>query len=130
MKKITLLILIFVLFEEQIFALDVYRSQISSVPDSSRFEIIQSELAAKITLKIDKYTGNIFQLVTSNKGLSWQLIPAEKHSKDTKKVNKANYQLFTSGLAIKMTYLLNINTGATWVLSEDNKIGVFWKAME
>ena len=33
-------------------------------------------------LKIDKYTGQVFQLVTGSKGLSWQLIQAEKHPRD------------------------------------------------
>ncbi len=118
------------LFVSQAWAQETNRSQFSSVPNTSRFEIIQSELAAKITLKIDKYTGQVFQLVTGSKGLSWQLIQAEKHPRDKATPNKVNYQVFTSGLAVRMTYLINVNSGASWQLSEDSEIGVFWNVLK
>ena len=130
MKKQMLLILMLVLFASQVWAQETNRHQFSSAPNTSRFEIIQSELAAKITLKIDKYTGKVFQLVTGSRGLSWQLITAEKHPNDKATVNKVNYQVFTSGLAVRMTYLINVNTGASWQISEDSKIGIFWKALK
>ena len=130
MKQTILVAVLLVSFVGQASAQETNRNQISSAPQTSRFEIIQSELAAKITLKIDKYTGKVFQLVKGSKGLSWQLIPAEKHSKDNAAANKVNYQVFTSGIAVRMTYLINVNTGASWQLSEDSELGVFWKALK
>lgn len=130
MKKRICLILMLIALAGQSWAQETNRNQFSSAPETSRYQIVQSELAAKITLKIDKYTGRVFQLVQGSKGLSWQLIVAEKHSEDKATPDKVNYQVFTSGLAVRMTYLLNVNTGATWQLSEDNEIGVFWKALE
>ncbi len=130
MRQTLFLILLLLSFAGQAWSQETNRSQSSSSPETSRFEIIQSELAAKITLKIDKYTGNVFQLVTGIKGLSWELITAEKHSADETATNKVNYQVFTSGLAVRMTYLINVNTGASWKLSEDSEIGIFWKALK
>ena len=130
MKLKICVLLIFISLCSQVWAQGTNRNQLSSVPSSSRFEIFQSELAAKITFKIDKYTGQVYQLVQGSNGLSWQLIVAEKHSQNKTAEGKVNYQLFTSGLAVRMTYLLNVNTGATWQLAEDSDIGSFWNAME
>jgi len=130
MKNKIFVYILFVLFITQAYANESNRNQTSSVPSTVQFEIIQSELTAKITLKIDKFSGNVFQLVTGKEGLTWQLISKEKHSKDKAFSSKVNYQLFTSGLAVRLTFLINVNTGATWQLAEDNEIGAFWKALE
>ena len=117
-----------ILFASKALAEETNRHQFSNAPDTSRFEIIQSELAAKITLKIDKYTGRVYQLVQGTKGLSWPLIASEKHP-DDKILEKVNYQVFTSDLAVRMTYLINVNTGASWQLAADEE-GNFWKALK
>ncbi len=126
MKYLALAILS-LLYVGQTLAEETNRHQFSSVPNTSRFEIVQSELAARITLKIDKYTGKVYQLVKGDKGLSWSLLISEKHTKDKVTENKVNYQVFTSGLAVRMTYLINVNTGASWQLSEYSELGIFWK---
>lgn len=105
-------------------------NQSTSVPTDSRFELIQSELAAKITLKVDKHSGAAYQLLQDEKGIAWQIIKSEKHPNDTIKAGKVNYQVFTSGLAVSMTYLINLNTGATWQLSIDPEVGIFWAVIE
>jgi hypothetical protein len=130
MRQVLILVILLLSFSGQAWAQETNRSQCSSAPETSRFEIIQSELAAKVTLKIDKYTGKVFQLVKDSKGLSWQLIPAEKHPGEKATANKVNYQVFTSGLAVRMTYLINVNTGASWQLCEDSELGVFWSALK
>lgn len=107
----------------------------TNVPAESRFEIVQSSLAAKITLKVDKYLGVVYQLVEDNAGeWSWSRILKLPHPLDKNpSVDKVNYQVFTSGKAAKFTFLLNVNTGATWTLSEDTKekrILIFWSPVE
>lgn len=106
--------------------------QSTTVPSDSRFEIIQSMLLAKVTLRVDKFTGDIDQLVTTKTGaLSWQRLFREKHPKDTiTNRTKVNYQVFASGLLAKCTILLNLNTGATWQLVDDPEIGLFWDAFQ
>src|SRR5438876_491374 len=94
--------------------------QKSQVPMDACFEIVQSELAAKVTLRINKFTGDVYQIVKAENGggLSWQKMPRQFHEGDKAQPAKVNYQLFTSGLAVKFTFLMNVQTGATWQLVE------------
>lgn len=80
----------------------------------ARYEIVQSTLAAKWTFRVDKTCGIIGQLVsTKNDGTAWQpmvVIGLPKCPND----GKIRYQLFSSGLAARHTFLLNTETGKTW----------------
>lgn len=121
----------FVSLAHQGWTQETYRNQFSIAPDTARYEIVQSELGAKITLKIDKYDGRIYLLVESKKKLAWQLMAVDKHPQDKKIPGKVNYQIFTSGLGVKFTFLLNVNTGATWQLSNEPEYNeLFWSAFE
>ena len=100
--------------------------QYSSAPENSRFQIVQSEQGARFTFNIDKYTGSVFLLVQGKSGVTWQLIDSEEQLYDETIPNQVNYQLFTSALGIRYTFLININTGITWQLVEDKKTNVYW----
>jgi len=82
----------------------------------------------KETYLLDRYSGNSWQLVQSTKRYVWQRIPKEPHDEDIvpKEWVGAAYQISVSGLAAKGTYMINVITGATWVLFEDPKEGIFW----
>lgn len=80
-----------------------------------------SELGVKISFKFDKYTGNIYQMVRAeDKSLTWQPMKKEETINDTQKPDTINYQLFSSGLGIKYTFILNTNTGLVWQLVHDD----------
>ena len=131
MMKKTIFILMLVSFVGQGWAQETNRHQFSSAPETSRFQIVQSELGARLTFNIDKFTGNVFLLVEGSNGLTWQLISSEEQSSDETTANQVNYQIFTSGLGVRMTFLINVNTGITWQLAEDTKSGnYFWDAMK
>jgi hypothetical protein len=107
--------------------------QRTAAPAESRYEIIQSHIAAKFTVRLDKYTGITYQLVKKANGdMTWQLMPQENHSGDiVRPSGKVNYQIFTSGLTLRDTFLININTGATWQLFHDPKEDEdFWKVIK
>jgi hypothetical protein len=97
----------------------------TSAPATSRFEIIQSPLAAIWTFLLDKYTGRVQQLVkTKDDDNAWEsmmVIGLPKASLEP----KVRYQIFTSGLAARHTFLLNVETGQSWVLTtfKDEKLG-------
>lgn len=129
MKEIFLIFLL-VIITSLGWSQETNHHQFSDAPETARYQIVQSELAAKVTLKIDKYSGKVFQLVEGEDGLTWQSLYAETHTLDKATPNQVNYQVFTSGLAVRMTFLMNINTGASWQLSEDEEIGLFWNALE
>ena len=90
--------------------------QHTTPPTDARFEVIQSELAAKWTFRLDRFTGHIDQLVKSSDGSSlWEamLIVGLPPVAST----HARFQLFTSGLAAKFTFLIDTTTGQTWELA-------------
>jgi hypothetical protein len=84
------------------------------VGSQSRYEIIQSTLAARWTFRLDKVCGNVGQMVkTKADGITWEpmvIVSLPNCQPD----GKNRYQLFTSGLAARHTFLLNTATGKTW----------------
>ena len=92
--------------------------QHSTIPPTARFEIVQSELAAKWTFRLDRFTGHVAQLVrTTNDDPAWQemevvrLIPTQTASA------RPRFEIFASGLAAKHTFLIDTDTGVTWRLT-------------
>jgi hypothetical protein len=100
----------------------------TTIPENTRFEIVQSNLAARLTFKVDKYSGDVYQLAsTTNDGQSWSKMKRLDHVSDNiTDRNKVNYQLVTSGIALKFTYLMNVDTGATWELTTDKSGNYLW----
>ncbi|MEA3523223.1 MAG: hypothetical protein U9R50_09610 [Campylobacterota bacterium] len=122
-------ILLILLVSSTLFSRESHRNQITTVPDISRYSIIQSELSADMTFRLDKYTGIVSRMLEGNKGTFWLKLKREKHANDIQSKNSVNYQIFASGLNIQMIYLLNVHTGVTWELSENSKLGIFWKVI-
>jgi hypothetical protein len=90
--------------------------QQTTAPAGARFEIVQSELAARWTFRLDRFTGRVSQLVTPPLGghvwdgmIVLDLPPASG-------TPHAKFQIFTSGIAAKHTFLIDVETGKTWVL--------------
>lgn len=90
--------------------------QTTTPPSNARFEIVQSPLAAKWTFRLDRYTGRVFQLVkTQGDGVAWEPMPIIRSPRSSKPM-KPRFVIFTSGLAARHTFLMNSDTGQTWVL--------------
>jgi hypothetical protein len=106
----------------------IQKSQQTAPPQEARYEIIQSSFIAKMTLRLDRYNGGVDQLVSRvDSTIGWQQIPRRTHPYlDTRIVGRPNYQIFTSGIAARYTFLINVTTGATWELVEDPGSGWFW----
>ncbi len=87
----------------------------------SRFEIVQSTLAARWTFRVDKVCGYVHQLVTTaNDGLTWESTTIHKLPKCNND-GKIRYQLFMSGISAKHTYLVNTELGMTWQLMTEKE---------
>jgi hypothetical protein len=93
--------------------------QQTTAPAGARFEIVQSELAAKWTFRLDRFTGRISQLVkAASGGNAWEdMIILGLPS--TTGTPHAKFQIFTSGLAARHTFLIDVETGRTWVISSE-----------
>lgn len=91
--------------------------------ENPRFEILQSHISAYVTLKFDTYTGDCWILTSAKSGGNyWDVIEREDSVLDVNKnKNKRNYKIFLSGLAVRYTYMINVNTGTVWQLCEDKK---------
>jgi len=114
MKKI--IFIVFLILSKSLLAQnkDVNIHSSTTPGGQSRYEIIQSTLMVRFTFRLDKVCGNIGQLVTTkNEGIAWEpmiVFGLPKCQID----GKNRYQLFTSGLAVRHTYLLNTENGKTW----------------
>jgi len=84
-------------------------NQASAPPPEGRYEIIQSSLAAKVTIRLDRFSGQTSVLQTrQDSTVGWDDISRmPSPQSDAKAPGRANYQLFTSGLAIRFTFLIN-----------------------
>lgn len=129
MKKIGL-VLIFIILRLSAFGQQNGTNQTTSLSDG-HWEFFMSDVAAKYTFKVDKFTGDVYQFVQrEDKSYTWQFIEKETSDKDIQKQDSINYQLFSSGLGIRFTFLLNINSGLTWQLVKDEKEGYFFHKIE
>lgn len=91
--------------------------QQTTAPAGARFEIVQSELAAKWTFRLDRFTGRVSQLVNAaNGGDAWEDMIISGLPSITGTPH-AKFQIFTSGLAARHTFLIDVETGKTWVIA-------------
>ena len=90
--------------------------QFTSPVPGARFEIIQSPLAAKWTFRLDRHTGKVWQLVkTKDDDNSWEEMPVMDLPKIAGQP-KPRFQMFSSGLAARHSFLLDAETGKSWVV--------------
>ena len=96
--------------------------------EGGRYELVQSEIMRKCFFKLDKYTGDVYQLVKKNDGgKTWQKMDVIGLSYDTIKENTINFQIFMGGIAASDCFIINIHTGATYILYTDTESGtLFW----
>lgn len=91
--------------------------QMTATPENARFEIVHSPLAAKWTFRLDRYTGNIGQLVkTASGGSAWDSMTVIGLPK-VDGTSGPRFVLLTSGLAARFTFLMDTQSGRTWELT-------------
>jgi hypothetical protein len=82
----------------------------------ARYEVIQSPLAAKWTFRLDRFSGRVWQLVkTKDDDSAWEEMPVYELAKIASP-SRPKFQLFTSGLAARHTFLVDSDSGKTWSL--------------
>ena len=83
----------------------------------ARYEIVQSELAVKATFRLDRFTGRIWELVkTADSDNAWQETEVHAHPLADKGSSRPHFQIFTSGIALRNTFLIDTDSGQTWTL--------------
>ncbi|MDR3651726.1 MAG: hypothetical protein P4L34_01990 [Paludibacter sp.] len=132
MNKLLFIYILFIASSLSSYADDLNNLQQSTAtPPNARFEIVQSQLLVKNTFRLDRFTGRISQLVkTSADEMTWENMIVEKLPQIEKPI-RARFQLFNSGLLARCTYLIDTDTGKTWILVEttdkDNNSDYLWE---
>ena len=124
--KMKLTMLIILLLSSPVLAGDDIVHEHLTTQDSYRWEIIQSSISVTVTFKVDKWTGKVWEIVRDSEGdFSWRYIPFV----DVRSApyDKIAYKIFTSGIQMRHTYLINVNNGATWLLAADSKKKNHWQ---
>lgn len=99
---------------------DINVHQSTAADPDSRYEIVQSQLAARWTFRLDRYTGEVMQLLLSKeKENIWEKVLVQDLTK-IKNPTRPRFQIFTSGLAARHTFLLDTVSGKTWTLIFDS----------
>jgi hypothetical protein len=124
MKKLLLILLALIVSQSYAQTRDPIKHMSTTLGSSARYEVIQSTLAARWTFRLDRVCGNVSQMVTTkNEGMSFEnmlILGLPKCNPD----GKVRYQLFTSGIAARHTFLMNTDTGKTWqIQSSKDKEG-------
>ena len=84
--------------------------------EGARYEIIQAQTAAKWTFRLDRFTGQVWILVSNSDGTyAWQVTKVIDPP-DAKSSTKPRFQLFLSGIAAKFSFLIDMDGGKTWFL--------------
>lgn len=92
------------------------QNSVKTNTESGRWEVIQSPILRKLTIKLDKFTGKTYQLVsTSGDNVEWEEIYWNGQA-NVKDYNTINYQIYMSGIMARDSFLVNIQTGETWRL--------------
>src|SRR5438094_879805 len=121
MKKLFVTVLMTMILATTAAAQDVSNvHQHSEAPQNARFEIVQSEIAAKWTFRLDRFTGHVAQLVGTENDRAWKemeveeletLPPALGRALGQTAPTRPRFQIFTSGLAAMHTFLIDTDTG-------------------
>ncbi|ABW68459.1 hypothetical protein [Desulfosudis oleivorans] len=85
------------------------------LPDNARYEVLQSATAPKWLFRLDRYTGQVFQLVQSLTGeVAWiEMLVWERP--EIKKPATARFQLFVSGFSAAYNVLVDTVEGRSWI---------------
>jgi len=76
---------------------------------------------------LDRYTGKTWVLVRGTDDvMKWQTMRVESDLPSIPNPAAPRFQIFSSGLALRFTFLLDTVKGDCWVLTDSEKEGMFW----
>lgn len=132
MKKIVIILVFSILPLFAVAGTDVHveASQTTTAPNG-RYEIIQSSILRRLTFRVDKANGVVSQLVKSKDGSYWwSPIERQYSTNDTVYPGNINYQMFFGGFQASDAFLINVNTGETWMVVRDKNDDIYLELMK
>lgn len=105
------------------------QKQTSTLPSDARYEIVQSGIGSQWTFKLDRITGNVERLASTESGnLVWIKTRVLPHPKAVNSA-KPHYQIVVASQPPYVALLLDTESGATWQLLPRDDGGV-WQTIE
>lgn len=129
---LTMAAVIFVVATVALAQLPKTKSVATVSPLDDRYVLIQNSHLIKETYLLDRYTGDSWQLAELSPRYAWWKISKESHDEDIvpKEWTGLVYEIHFSEQAAKRTYMINVITGATWILFDEPTQGrIFWGAI-
>ena len=126
MKKTLLLLFFITSISFSAFCQSDYNAnQRTTTPDGARYEILQSEITAKDTYKLDRYTGRIWAMYVdrTEKYNFWAELDVNGLPYITNP-QTPRFILYSSGITVRYTFLIDSLTGQTWMAYKDSKSGI------
>jgi hypothetical protein len=103
-------------------AQETQQHQQTTTPPNARFEVLSSSLAARFTFRLDRFTGHVAQLVkTNDDDDAWEEMDVVGLP-TTVRPDRARFQLFSSGIAARYTFLIDTDTGHSWVIATSSRV--------
>jgi hypothetical protein len=97
---------------------EIRENRTTTAPSQARFEILQAEPQARLTYRLDRYTGRVDQLSQKAGESLWQEMDVPNRAV-VSVPTAPRFRLFTSHSNIigRLTLLLDTETGQTWKLT-------------
>jgi len=128
-RTFALIVSAILFFPSSTWAAEKQSSVSTSLGSNARYQIVQSELVARVTFRVDRVCGAVSQIVANERDENfWQAVPMENPPTCVAD-GRIRYQLFTSGLAVRFTYLMNTDNGDTWRLVANSQDKPFWQKL-
>jgi hypothetical protein len=90
--------------------------QQTSTPPNARYEIAQSEFAAGVTFRLDRFTGHVSRLGFTKEGNNAWEVTRVIELPVINSPSRPRFQIFTSGIIMRHTLLIDTDTGKTWMV--------------
>ena len=104
--------------------------QKTDTPNTARYDIVQSEITAMWTFRLDRYYGNVAQIVsTSTGGTAWEDMVVIDLPLILDATAKPRFLIFTSAIASRYTYMIDSVTGKTWQLVTSEGGNKIWSPL-
>ena len=97
---------------------EIRENRTTTPPLQARFEILQAEPEARLTYRLDRYTGRVDQLAQKAGQSLWQEMDVPNRA-IVSAPTAPRFRLFTSysNMSARITLLLDTQTGQTWKLT-------------
>jgi hypothetical protein len=122
MKHLALVTLAMLIFGDTLLAQEIPEPHDrTSLPANARFEVVESQITARLMFRLDRFTGHVAQLAYRKPGdtdspVVWQDMPVDG-LKPVDNPTRPRFQIFTSGITARDTFLVDTDNGATWRLT-------------